>query len=90
MKETVFLLTGAAGFLGSNVSRTLIARGQKVRALVLKGDSAVKYVPPEVEIVSGNLLDKDSLAEFFDLPATDRLTLLSPVPKKGVRGKVIF
>jgi dihydroflavonol-4-reductase len=41
MENTVYLLTGAAGFLGSNVSRTLIARGQKVRALVLEGVARV-------------------------------------------------
>jgi dihydroflavonol-4-reductase len=76
MKDTVFLLTGAAGFLGSNVSRALIAGGQKVRALILKGDPAVQYIPPEVELVYGNLLDKDSLAEFFDIPLKSEAIVL--------------
>lgn len=39
MNNRIYLLTGAAGLLGSNVSRQLIDRGEQVRALVLNGDS---------------------------------------------------
>ena len=65
MNNTIYLLTGAAGFLGSNISRTLINQGKKVRALVLPNDPAATQVPSEVEVVPGNLLDIDSLARFF-------------------------
>ena len=41
-QNTIYLLTGAAGFLGSNICSQLIERGDKVRAFVLKGDPAVK------------------------------------------------
>lgn len=67
MAERIFLLTGAAGFLGSNISRVLIERGEKIRALVLNGDPAVQYVPDGVEIVYGDLTDRESLRPFFDV-----------------------
>lgn len=68
MKNTIYLLTGAAGFLGSNICSQLLARGEKVKALVLPNDKAVKYVPKEVEVCFGNLCDAASLEEFFKVP----------------------
>lgn len=38
--------------------------GDHVRALVLPGDKAAKYVPEEVEISEGDLCDVDSLERF--------------------------
>ena len=67
MKNTVYLLTGAAGYLGSNISRLLIAQGKKVRALVLAGDPAVKQVPNQAEIVFGDIVDPSSVKEFFSV-----------------------
>jgi dihydroflavonol-4-reductase len=68
MKKTVYLLSGAAGFLGSNVSRSLLSQGKKVRALVLEGDRAAQHIPAGVEIIWGNLLDPQSLERFFAVP----------------------
>lgn len=68
MENTLYLVTGAAGFLGSNVCRQLLDRGDKVRALVLPGDKAIKFVPKEVEICMGDLCDMDSLERFFEVP----------------------
>lgn len=68
MKNTLYLVTGAAGFLGSNVCRQLLDRGDEVRALVLPGDKTIKYVPGEVEICKGDLCDLDSLERFFYVP----------------------
>ena len=68
MKNTMYLLTGAAGYLGSNVSRSLIARGKTVRALVLKGDPAISQVPAEVEIVTGDIVNAGSIEQFFSVP----------------------
>lgn len=64
----VYILTGAAGLLGSNISRQLVKQGETVRALVLNGDPAAKYVPEETQIVYGDLLDLDSLEELFTVP----------------------
>lgn len=68
MKNTLYLLTGAAGFLGSNICSQLLERGDRVRAFVLSGDPAVKYIPEGVEIVEGNLCSLDDCMRFFDVP----------------------
>lgn len=66
--ETIYLVTGAAGFLGGTICRKLIERGEKVRAFVLPGDPAEKYVPSEAEIFEGDLTDFASLEKFFTVP----------------------
>ena len=63
-----YLLTGAAGFLGSNICAQLLAEGKKVRALVLPNDKSVKFIPKEVEVVIGDLCDEASLEPFFAVP----------------------
>ena len=68
MSNRIYLVTGAAGFLGSNVCAQLLEKGEKVRALVLPNDKSVKYIPKEVEICLGDLCDEDSLEEFFTIP----------------------
>lgn len=65
MKNVVYLVTGAAGFLGSNICAQLLERGERVRAFVLDGDKSAQYLPKEVDIVYGNLCDKASLKPFF-------------------------
>lgn len=63
--NTIYLVTGAAGFLGGTVCRQLVARGDRVRAFVLPGDKAEQYVPAEAEICEGDLTDPASLQRFF-------------------------
>ena len=41
-EKTTYLLTGAAGFLGSHICKQLLERGDHVRAFVLKGDPSAK------------------------------------------------
>ena len=67
MKNVVYLVTGAAGFLGSNICAQLLERGERVRAFVLEGDKSAQYLPKEVEIAYGNLCDKSSLKPFFSV-----------------------
>ena len=64
----IYLLTGAAGFLGSNICLQLLEKGCKVRALVLPNDKSVKFIPKDVEVVIGDLCDADSLEPFFAVP----------------------
>ena len=63
-----YLLTGAAGFLGTNICMQLLEKGCKVRALVLPNDKSVKYIPDQVEVVLGDLTDAPSLEPFFTVP----------------------
>lgn len=69
MKNIVYLLTGAAGFLGSNICRQLLDRGDKVRAFVLPGDKSVKYIPKNVELCEGDLCDPTAVERFLTIPA---------------------
>ena len=66
--ERYYLLTGAAGFLGTNICMQLLDAGCKVRALVLPNDKSVKYIPEQVEVVLGDLTDAASLEPFFTVP----------------------
>jgi dihydroflavonol-4-reductase len=64
-----YLVTGAAGHLGSAVVRELIESGQRdIRVLVMPGDKSAAMLPAEIEQVGGDLLDKAALARFFDVP----------------------
>ena len=68
MEQTLYLLTGGAGFLGSHICGQLLQRGNKVRAFVLNGDPAKKYIPKEVEIFEGDLCSAEDCSSFFDVP----------------------
>ncbi|MBR5580659.1 MAG: NAD-dependent epimerase/dehydratase family protein [Treponema sp.] len=68
MGNTMYLVTGAAGFLGGTICRQLVERGDRVRAFVLPGDKAIQYLPSGVEVVEGDLCDIKSLEALFTVP----------------------
>ena len=53
--KTLYLVTGAAGYLGGEVCRQLVARGLQGRALVLPGDKTAQYIPKQIEQCVGDL-----------------------------------
>jgi dihydroflavonol-4-reductase len=53
-------VTGAAGHVGANLVRSLLAEGYRVRALVREHDSAIDGLP--VDIVRADVLDPGTLA----------------------------
>lgn len=63
MRKKIYLLTGATGNLGSNISRALISKGETVRGLVRS--PATAHVHKGVEIRTGDVLDISSLERFF-------------------------
>lgn len=68
MGDTMYLVTGAAGFLGSTICRQLVERGEKVRGFELPNNKAVKYLPKEVEMYEGDLCDMADVKRFFTVP----------------------
>ncbi len=64
----LYLITGAAGYLGGEVCRQIVSRGEKARALVLPNDKMKKYIPSEIEICKGDLCNMESLENFFVVP----------------------
>jgi dihydroflavonol-4-reductase len=55
------LVTGAAGFLGSHVTRQLVARGENVRVLLRPSSSNRAIADLPLEYVTGDLRDAESL-----------------------------
>src|SRR5208282_3221607 len=55
------LVTGAAGFLGSHVTRQLVARGEDVRVLMRPSSSNRAISDLGLEYVTGDLRDAASL-----------------------------
>ena len=55
------LVTGAAGFIGSNVVRELLQEGVEIRALIKAGENLRNLQGLDVEQVQGDVLDPDSL-----------------------------
>lgn len=60
--ERTYLVTGAAGHLGGEVVRQLLAAGRKVRALVLPGE---KHPPAGAAVYEGDVRRKESLLPCF-------------------------
>lgn len=57
----MWLVTGATGHIGNVLVRKLLARGEKVRALILPGESRASISGLEAEIVEGDVLNMQSL-----------------------------
>jgi dihydroflavonol-4-reductase len=62
MSQPFTLLTGATGFVGSAVARTLLARGHRLRLLVRRGSDRSNLAGLEAELCEGDLTDAASLA----------------------------
>lgn len=61
----LYLVTGAAGHLGSTVVRMLAQKGEAVRSLVLPGEQHCSAISALSEVYTGDVSDKASLKAFF-------------------------
>lgn len=59
----MWLVTGATGHVGNVLVRKLLERGEKVRALILPGESRESIAGLDLEAVEGDVLHLDSLFE---------------------------
>ena len=71
-----YLVTGAAGNLGSQVVRILVEQNARVRALVLQGDATAEALPPQVEVVYGDVTKPQTLEPFFALEEGDEAVVI--------------
>jgi len=73
MNDEIYIVTGAAGHLGSFVVRELLSAGRQVRALVLPGESCPAFIDVNRHLLTeytGNVCDPASLTQLFgDAPS---------------------
>ena len=62
----MWLVTGATGHIGNVLVRRLLERGEKVRALILPGESVESLSGLPVEAAEGDVLNFDSLFKPFE------------------------
>jgi uncharacterized protein YbjT (DUF2867 family) len=65
-QRRLILLTGASGYIGGRLLRTLHERGERVRALARRPEDLRCRVPPQVEVAGGDVLDAGTLAPAFE------------------------
>jgi dihydroflavonol-4-reductase len=65
MADTV-LITGTSGFVGAAVARKALARGLRVKALMRPTASRANVEGLDVEIVTGDMRDADSMAKALE------------------------
>lgn len=56
------LVTGGTGFAGSHLVHNLVRDGQQVRVLARSAEKARQILPPEVDVVEGDITDPDAVA----------------------------
>ena len=61
----LYIVTGAAGNLGSAIVRQLVREQKSVRAFVLRGEEAAKHLPEGADVVEGDVTDTASLETLF-------------------------
>jgi Nucleoside-diphosphate-sugar epimerases len=69
MDKTIFIVTGAAGHLGSYVVRELLSQGKAVRALVLPNEACPDFIDENRHLLReyvGNVCDPGSIAPLFE------------------------
>ena len=76
----LFLVTGGAGFIGSNITRAIVAQGDRVRVLdtFLTGRPENLADLPDVEVVRGDVRDLDGLRAV--MAGADRVLHQAAVP----------
>ncbi len=82
------LVTGAAGFIGSNVVRVLLEAGVQVRAMIVPDENQRNLEGVEVEKVEGNVLDPPSLDRA--LKGCDTLFHLAAIYSIWKKDRAIF
>ena len=72
--KKLYLVTGATGHLGNQLTKELLKRNEKVRVFILPEDE--RFVPDNVEYVKGSITNKEDLEEFFQVDGYDTVTLI--------------
>lgn len=71
VKEPLWVVTGAEGFLGNNLVRQLLDRGQRVRATVLEADTPPALHGLDVEVIQMDVRDPAAVHRAFSSADSD-------------------
>jgi nucleoside-diphosphate-sugar epimerase len=88
MNKGAVLVTGATGLVGNAVTRALLGRGTRVRALVRDRERAQKLLPDGVELREGDILSQESVSAA--LPGVSLLFHAAGMPEQWQRDESIF
>ena len=81
------LVTGANGFIGSNLVKKLVDAGHKVKAMVLKGTNEDFIKSYNCEIVYGDVIRTETLKE--PLKNIEVVYHLAAIPSNGWTKKIL-
>lgn len=73
-ENMIYLITGATGHLGRNLTEALLERGEEVRAFVLPGEE--EFVPEGARVITGDVTEAASLRPLFERQGSGKLCLL--------------
>ena len=79
MNNTVFIVTGAAGHLGSHVARELLLQGKQVRALVLPNETCPDFIDVNRYLLkeyTGNVCELSTLDCIFKDGAPEEIIVI--------------
>lgn len=79
MSDVIYIVTGAAGHLGSHVVQGLLSRGSRVRALLLPNETCPEFIDHNrhlLEEYNGNVCDPDSLTGIFETGAPEEFIIV--------------
>lgn len=89
MMKRIYIVTGAAGHLGSTIVRKLAALGVTVRALLLPGESAAPLAGcPSVELYRGDVRDPATLEPLFAQERGESLVVIHTAALVSIESKV--
>lgn len=82
--EPIYVVTGAAGHLGSTVVQTLLSEGRQVRGLLLPSETPVV---PGIKYVRGNIRNLKTLAPLFQRENGQELRVIHTAGLVDITGK---